>query len=168
MKQLVRTDDASLKLTADNWIFGLDQNPEELEREMIQTMISRYGIGLAANQIGLLKRVFVIKLQNHPTITEPLAMFNPQVVSNNGELTLGEEGCLSFPGLWLDVKRYSSIEAEYFDTTGKQCIIQLNGIDARCFLHELDHLNGICFTEQVSKLKLNLALKKQRKNNGRT
>jgi peptide deformylase len=70
--------------------------------------------------------------------------------------------------LWLGVKRPTSIEAEYFDKLGNKCIITLTGIDARCFLHELDHLNGIVFTQKVSPMKLMLARKKQRKYNGRT
>ena len=78
-----------------------------------------------------------------------------------------EEGCLSFPNLWLAVKRPASINAKYLDRTGKECTIELKGIDARCFLHELDHLDGVCFTDKVSKLKLAMAIKKQRKHNGR-
>jgi peptide deformylase len=78
----------------------------------------------------------------------------------------GEEGCLSFPNLWLKVKRNNKITAAYLDNTGKQCIIELEGIDSRCFQHELDHLDGITFTEYVSDLKLRMARKKQRKLNG--
>jgi peptide deformylase len=78
----------------------------------------------------------------------------------------GEEGCLSFPNLWLKVARHNKITASYLDSTGKQCIIELEGIDSRCFQHELDHLNGITFTEYVSDLKLKMARKKQRKLNG--
>ena len=75
--------------------------------------------------------------------------------------------CLSFPNLWLKVPRHNKITAMYLDNTGKQCIIELEGIDARCFQHELDHLNGVCFTDGISKLKLDIALRKQRKLNGR-
>ncbi len=166
--QLVHSDDINLTLTADNWIFGLDLDPDQIEKNLVETMIASNGIGLAANQVGILKRVFSIKLQNHSDIKTPLAMFNPSVISQSSDEELGEEGCLSFPDLYLYVKRPKTIEAEYFDKSGKQCIITLSGIDARCFLHELDHLNGVCFTDKVSKLKLELALKKQRKLNGRT
>jgi len=75
----------------------------------------------------------------------------------------GEEGCLSFPNLWLKVARHNKITAMYLDNTNKKCIIELEGIDARCFQHELDHLDGITFTEYVSDLKLKMAKKKQRK-----
>jgi peptide deformylase len=98
-------------------------------------------------------------------------MFNPKVISVNENLQANEEGCLSFPNLWLDVKRPVSIESEYFDRDGNKCIITLKGIDARCFLHELDHLNGIVFTQKVTPMAVLLAQKKQlnkRKRNGRT
>ena len=92
-------------------------------------------------------------------------MFNPRIVTVDDTVSPdeGEEGCLSFPNLWLKVKRPKNITVEYFDKTGKSCIIELTGIDARCFLHELDHLNGIVFTDYVSQMKLMLARKKQRK-----
>lgn len=166
--QLIPSDDITLKLIADNWIFDFDKNPEELEKDLIETMMSNNGRGLAANQVGILKRVFAIKLENHPNITEPFAVFNPSIIRISEGQELGQEGCLSFPNLWLEVKRPSTIEARYFDKLGKECTIELSDIDARCFLHELDHLNGICFTEKVSKLKLDLGLKRQRKINGRT
>lgn len=166
--KLVRSPDPILKQVAEDWDFKTDTNASEVEKEMIDLMTSSKGIGLAANQVGLLKRVFAIKLQKHLEVTEPLAMFNPKVISQSETLQTHEEGCLSFPDLWLDVKRPTSIESEYFDKDGNQCIITLTGIDARCFLHELDHLNGVCFTDNISPLKLALAIKKQRKRNGRT
>ena len=168
MMQLVPDNDVSLKVISDNWLFGIDQNPENLENSLIELMIASNGIGLAANQVGVLKRVFTIQLQNHPVLTNPLAMFNPSIISTSETEELGQEGCLSFPDLWLEVKRPCNIEVQYFDKNAQECKIELSGIDARCFLHELDHLNGICFTEKVSKLKLYYAIKKQRKVNGRT
>lgn len=166
--KLVLSPDPILKQTAVDWSFETDADPEKLEKEMIELMLSFKGIGLAANQIGLLKRVLAIKLQKHQDIVEPFAMFNPSIVNTSEQQQDGQEGCLSFPDLWLDVKRPQSVDVEYFDKQGKQCIITLTGIDARCFLHELDHLNGIVFTEKVSQLKLILARKKQRKTYGRT
>ena len=165
---LVPSDNVVLQSVSENWIFDLDKDPEILEKNLIETMVASNGIGLSANQVGITKRVFSISLQNHPNQTAPFAMFNPVIISFQGEEELGREGCLSFPNLWLEVKRPSKIEAEYFDKYAKKCTIMLEGIDARCFLHELDHLNGICFIEKVSKFKLNYALKKLRKINGRT
>lgn len=164
MMKLHLENDPVLKEEATDWEFGVDQNPEQVETEMIQLMKVFKGRGLAANQVGLTKRVFTIQLSNHPDKKEPFAMFNPKVVNQSAEEALGEEGCLSFPNLWLSVKRSNSIDAEYLDKAGNQCTITLTGIDARCFLHELDHLNGVVFTDKVSQMKLMLARKKQRKN----
>ena len=163
--KLVLDPDPILKEQAIAWDFTVDTNAEQIESEMLQIMNTFKGIGLAANQVGLLKRVFTIKLKNQE---QPFAMFNPEVISESKELQDNEEGCLSFPDLWLGVKRPKQIEAKYLDKDGKECTITLTGIDARCFLHELDHLNGTVFTEKVSQMKLILARKKQRKHNGRT
>jgi peptide deformylase len=166
--KLIKSPNPILNQLAEDWDFTRDTDAAEIEAAMVDLMTTNNGIGLAANQVGLLKRVFVIKLQNHPTITQPVGMFNPQVISQNENQFVAKEGCLSFPDLWINVPRPVSIESEYFDKNGNQCIITLTGIDARCFLHELDHLNGVCFTDIISPLKLALAIKKQRKRNGRT
>ena len=157
--QLIKSPDPVLKQVAEDWNFDTDPDASQLEREMIMIMLSNRGRGLAANQVGLLKRVFAIHLEDR----EPFAMFNPVVLNQSSNEVVGEEGCLSFPDLWLDVKRPSTINASYLDKEGKECIISLSGIDARCFLHELDHLNGICFTDKISVLKLAMAKKQQLK-----
>ena len=162
MLKLVKAPDKILKTPAEDWQFQGEQDYEEakrIESEMIAIMEAEHGRGLSANQVGLLKRVFVIRLENK----EPIAMFHPSISSSSEFLESGTEGCLSFPDLFLEVKRPSSIDAEYFDTQGNKCIITLTGIDARCFCHELDHLNGVCFTDGLSPLKLAMAIKKQRK-----
>jgi peptide deformylase len=160
--QLVKESDPVLKQKAENWDFVNHVNAAVIEREMLETMKSFNGIGLAANQVGLLRRVFVMKL----TDGREIGFFNPYILYGDNNLEEGEEGCLSFPNLWLKVERHKKITAMYLDNAGKQCIIELEGIDARCFQHELDHLEGITFTEYVSDLKLKMARKKQRKLNG--
>jgi len=143
-------------------------DPLQLEEEMVKLMAESNGIGLAANQVGLKARVFVMKTQNLKDVFTPFALFNPKVITLSPHEELGEEGCLSFPNMFLMVKRPEHIIVEFLDRNNSRHIIRLDGIDARCFLHESDHLNGVCFTDHVSKLKLQLALKKQRKINGRT
>ncbi len=143
-------------------------DPRDLEEEMVKLMASENGRGLAANQVGVRARVFVIKTEKLSGVTTPFAVFNPKIIAEDEEKVQDYEGCLSFPNLILPVKRPSHIVVEFFDRDGNQCIIRLDDIDARCFLHELDHLNGVCFTDGMSKLKLDLALKRQRKINGRT
>lgn len=138
-------------------------DPKELEEQMVILMAQENGLGLAANQVNVEARVFVMKTSNLAGVYTPFALFNPKIVVTDPEEELGEEGCLSFPGLFFKLKRPSHVVAEFFDRDGNQCIIRFDGIDARCFLHELDHLNGICFTSKISKVKLDLAIKKQRK-----
>jgi len=108
-----------------------------------------------------------MKTQKLDGVYTPFALFNPKIIVTDPEEETDEEGCLSFPDLWIKVKRPAHVVAEFFDRDNNQCIIRFDSIDARCFLHELEHLNGICFTSKVSKLKLDMAIKKQRKINGR-
>jgi peptide deformylase len=143
-------------------------DPRDLEEHMVKLMWEHNGIGLAAPQVGVKTRMFVIMTRNLDGVTTPFAVFNPKVLAASEEQESGEEGCLSFPGLFFQVKRPYHVVAEFLDRDKNTCIIRFDGIDARCFLHELDHLDGICFTSKVSKLKLDLAKKKQRKINGRT
>jgi len=160
--KLVKFPDPILKQKAVPWDFEKDLNAKELEVDMVQLMIESNGIGLAANQVGLLRRVFVMQLQDG----REMGFFNPTILVGDNADIQTDEGCLSFPNLWLKIKRSDKITAMYLDNTGKQCIIELEGIDSRCFQHELDHLDGITFTEYVSDLKLQMARKKQRKLNG--
>lgn len=140
----------------------------ELEEQMVKLMYEENGIGLAAPQCGIEARVFTIYTRNLQGVTEPFAVFNPKILATSDEEIQDYEGCLSFPNLMLPVKRPEHVVAEFLDRNNNTCIIRFDGIDARCFLHEYDHLEGKCFTSKVSKLKLDLAIKKQRKRNGRT
>lgn len=165
--KLIKHPNPVLKQPATSWLFENEEDfkeAEHTEQEMITLMKLSNGIGLAAQQVGLLKRLFVMRTQDG----REFGVFNPIVLEVNNEKELGEEGCLSFPDLWLKVERSKSLIAKYLDNTGQERIIQLEGLDARCFLHELDHLDGICFTDGLSPLKLAMAIKKQRKLNGRT
>jgi peptide deformylase len=143
-------------------------DPFELEEQMVKIMSANNGRGLAANQVDLEARVFVMHTSNLKDVFTPFALFNPKIVAGSTEENSDNEGCLSFPNLFFKVKRPSNLVVEFFDRSNNKCIIRLDDIDARCFLHELDHLNGVCFTDKISKLKLEMALKKQRKYNGRT
>ena len=162
MLALVKDPNPILKQKAELWDFEKHTDAADVEQEMLALMKSKNGIGLAANQVGLLRRVFVMRTADG----REFGCFNPEITSGDDALVEAEEGCLSFPELWLKIKRHTKITAAYLDNTGKQCIIELEGIDARCFQHELDHLDGITFTEHVSDLKLKMARKKQRKING--
>ena len=154
----------SLYQTSEPWDFSKDGNAVQLEKDMCEFMIESKGIGLAANQIGLLKRVFVMGSTNITGFPKPFAVFNPEITDHSENTVLDEEGCLSFPGLYFKVSRPEWIEAKFQDRDGNIHEVKMDGYVAKCFQHELDHLNGICYTDRVSKLKLDLAIKKMRKN----
>lgn len=143
-------------------------SPKNLEEQMVQLMMESNGRGLAANQVGIDARVFVMKTELLDGVNTSFALFNPILLAKDDELVQDYEGCLSFPNLFLAVKRPKNVVAQFLDRDNKEYIIEFKDVDARCFLHELDHLNGICFTDGISKLKLELAQKRQRKLNGRT
>ena len=153
----------SLITTSTSWDFDSDQDAEELSSSMIDFMIENHGIGLAANQIGITKRVFVMGSHNIAGFPLPFAVFNPTILHQSKELELDKEGCLSYPNLWLSVKRPKFIVVEYQNEKGDKLIQEMSGLIARCFQHEYDHLDGDCFVDKVSNMKLQLAMKKIRK-----
>ena len=139
---------------------------KSISEEMIEIMLREGGIGLSANQVELDAQIFVMK----PHLLKdksPLVIINPHLESVTVNYEDLPEGCLSHPDLFLTVKRPRGLIAKYVDITAKECTIELYDIDARCFLHEYDHLQGIEFTDRVSKLKLDRALKKRQKLNKR-
>jgi peptide deformylase len=116
------------------------------------------GIGLSANQCGFAMRMFVMGAEDFDFVC-----INPKVLEVTEEVKKDKEGCLSFPGLFANVKRPTWIRVEFFDEHGKRNEITLDGLTARCFLHELDHLNGISIPDRIGKLAYNLAKAKQKK-----
>lgn len=152
-----------LKTKSTEYDFEKDGNPRLLEEKMIEIMIANRGIGLAANQLGFDKRIFVMGAESYLNFPKPTAMFNPKIIETSKNNVQDLEGCLSFPGLFLSVNRPDWIVGGFFDSNGSYHEEKFIGYAAKCFQHELDHLDGICFVDKVSKLKLQLALKKQRK-----
>lgn len=151
----------TLRLKSALWSFDNIEDTEILSRNMINFMIENKGIGLAANQIGLDKRVFVMGL----SASDSRAYFNPSIIEFSKETVEDIEGCLSYPNLWLKIQRPAWIVASYQNSRGEYKEEKFSNILSKCFQHELDHLDGICFVDKVSKLKLQLAMKKQRKLN---
>ncbi len=131
-------------------------DPVQLARDLLDTMAVHPAVGLAAPQVGLLHRGFVMKIKD-----VEYACFNPEIVSVSDKRQSGEEGCLSFPDLWLDVDRPFSVEARYTDAFGNLVNEKFESLAARCYLHETDHLNGVRFVTLVSPLKLERALKRR-------
>jgi len=132
--------------------------PRYLAVSLVETMAKHRGIGLAANQVGLPYRVFVMGMQN-----VAFACFNPEILEMEGEETI-PEGCLSFPGLYLKVKRPFRIKVRYNEMNGNLKETMFEGLTARIFQHELDHLNGVRFTSLVGPAALDIAKQKVKKN----
>ena len=143
--------------------YEFDQDTKELEKLMIETMKKYRGIGLAASQVDIPYQMFVMGTDLVEGFIEPTIFINPSITKVSEERTLDKEGCLSFPNLWLKVERPSWIEAIYQSVDGKWNEIRVEGYMAKCFQHEFDHLHGVCYTDRVGRLKLEMAIKKMRK-----
>ena len=137
---------------------SLDLDRDDVEEKLLDSMKNYNGIGLSANQIGIMERVFVMysDVKKRETIT----CFNPEIVTKSDTEILMEEGCLTYPGLWLKVKRPDGIEVQYEDKSGEIQHQAMFGLECRIFLHEYDHMEGTDFTEKVSKLRLERAKKR--------
>ena len=161
--KLLESDNAALQVKLEDC--NPELNREEIKNNLTETMQAYEGIGLSANQIGILERVFV--MYDTTTLEMPekevIACFNPKIVSESTNKVLINEGCLTYPGLWIKVSRPESIGVEYEDENGEVIKDNLSGLQCRVFQHEYDHMEGSDFTKKVSKLKLDLALKKQKK-----
>lgn len=136
-------------------------DPKTLEKEMVNTMLDHKGLGLSANQVGVRARVFV--MGHHSSPTSARAFFNPMIVSVSEQVDNLIEGCLSFPGIYVNIKRPTKIKALWQDSEGNWEEGEFDGYACKCFLHELDHLEGIVFQDRVSALKWELAVKKSNK-----
>lgn len=158
MLQLLEEGDAVLATECDPWDFETDGDPTELVKELFATLVEYGGVGLAAPQCGVLKNIFV--MGNFRKMT---ACINPVVVATGSDSILEVEGCLSFPGLWLKVKRPRTITVQYQNIEGETVQEELEGLAARVFLHEYDHLFGVTFDNRVGDLSLKMAKEKRKK-----
>ena len=138
-----------------------DLDREKVEGQLIDSMKHYQGIGLSANQLGIMERVFV--MYSDVKKGEIISCFNPKIITQSDTEIVIDEGCLSYPGLWLKVKRPDGIEVEYEDKTGEVQSKAMFGLECRIFLHEYDHMEGTDFTKKVSKIKLDRAKKRQSK-----
>lgn len=136
-----------------------DFDPHELKKEMVDTMIKCGGIGLSANQVGIDRQVFVMG----DTRANSTICINPQILQYTEETVTDAEGCLSFPNLYLNVKRPKDILVTHWNENLEQVTEKVTGYSARVYLHELDHLLGITFRDRVSKLRWDMAAKKANK-----
>jgi len=140
---------------------AVDHEVRALVRDMFETMYEADGVGLAAPQVGVKRRVIVVDPQD-PDV-EPLALIDPEVVSTSGEPDRAEEGCLSLPGLREVVERPATAVVSGLDPDGNEVRVKADGLLARVLLHEVDHLDGVLFIDRVSPLKRKMLLKKWKK-----
>jgi len=138
----------------------VDEGLRTLIADMIDTMYAAEGIGLAAIQIGVAKRVLVIDIDQKDGAKNPRAFINPKIVWASEEMATFEEGCLSVPEIWDEVERPARIRAEYLDQDGAKQVLEADGLLATCLQHEMDHLNGVLFIDHLSRLKKSMAVKK--------
>jgi len=141
----------------------VDDDIRKLIADMLESMYAAEGIGLAAIQIGVPKRVLVMDLAQKEGRREPRAFINPKILWASEETTSVQEGCLSVPDIWEEVDRPARIRAEYLDRDGTLQILEADGLLATCLQHEMDHLEGVLFLDHLSKLKRSIALRKLQK-----
>ena len=141
----------------------VDAEIRRLVDDMADSMYAADGIGLAAVQIGVAKRVIVIDLDQKEGKKNPRAFINPKILWASEETAVFEEGCLSVPEIWDDVERPARIRCEYLDRDGNKQILEADGMLATCLQHEMDHLNGVLFIDHLSRLKRDMVLKKLEK-----
>lgn len=139
----------------------VDDEVRALIDDMFETLRDAEGIGLAAPQVGVSRRVLVVDL--HDEQTAPLALVNPRVVASSKERQRAEEGCLSVPGLVAAVERHSTVTVEALDRDGSSVRIEADELLARCLQHEVDHLDGVLFLDRVGALKRDMLVRKWRK-----
>ncbi len=138
----------------------IGKEEQVLMDDMLETMYMAKGIGLAAIQVGVPKRIIVMDIGNRDKEKEPMYFVNPIIKNKNSEHSIYEEGCLSVPNQFAEVNRPSSCEVEYLDYNGNKKILKASGLLATCIQHEMDHLEGILFIDYLSKLKKMMIVKK--------
>jgi len=143
---------------------GVGIEEQKLMDDMLDTMYAANGIGLAAIQIGIPKRIIVMDIGNDKNKKEPMYFVNPIIINKNHEKAIYEEGCLSVPGQFAEIERPNTCDIEYLDYKGKKQLLKADGLLATCIQHEMDHLEGILFIDYLSKLKKSMIIKKLSKN----
>ena len=138
----------------------MDANTKKLMDDMLETMYQAPGIGLAAVQIGILKRLVVIDISKDEEKKNPIFLINPEIINLSEQTSVYEEGCLSLPGQFAEVERPAECTLKYIDYYGKEKELKADGLLSTCIQHEVDHLNGILFIDYLSKLKKDMIIRK--------
>ena len=156
LKEIIIYPDPVIKKKSES-VEEVNEEIKQLIDDMTETMYASRGVGLAAVQIGILKRVIVVNVGE-----ELVALVNPEILENEGESQM-EEGCLCLPGVLIDVKRSEKVKVKGLNEKGEEVVVDAEGLLARAFQHEVDHLNGILIIDKVSRIKRELLTNKLRK-----
>ena len=156
LKEIIIYPDPVIKKRSES-VEEVNEEIKQLIDDMTETMYASRGVGLAAVQIGILKRVIVVNVGE-----ELVVLVNPEILENEGESQM-EEGCLCLPGVLVDVKRSEKVKVKGLNEKGEEVVVDAEGLLARAFQHELDHLNGILIIDKVSRIKRELLTNKLRK-----
>jgi peptide deformylase len=138
----------------------VDSDLQRLADDMLDTMYDAPGIGLAAVQIGVPRRMLVIDVSREGEEKQPLVVINPEIVTSSDERSVYEEGCLSIPDYYAEVERPATVSVKYLDRNGKEQMVEADSLLATCLQHEIDHLNGVLFIDHISRLKREMVIKK--------
>lgn len=160
--QIVNVPDPLLKTMSDP-VGQVDDELRRLMDDMLETMYDAPGIGLAAIQVAVPKRVIVVDTEGDEEERKPLFLVNPEITWESPEFNIYNEGCLSVPEHYAEVERPASVKVKYLDYDGKEQEQLMEGLMATCVQHEIDHLNGVVFIDYLSRLKRNMIIKKVQK-----
>ena len=159
VRKIVTEPDPILKQISKN-VDQVGKEEQKLMDDMLETMYKADGIGLAAVQVGVLKRIIVMDISKDENKKEPMYFVNPIIKNKSIEKSVYSEGCLSVMNQFIEVERPSNCEIEYLDYNGEKKILNASGLLATCIQHEIDHLNGITILSYISKLKRSMIVKK--------
>lgn len=159
---IIIAPDPMLKQVAQK-VENVDDDVRKQLDRMLATMYDAPGIGLAANQVGMLNRVIVVDVAGEGEEPTPFQMINPEILWASDEKSVYNEGCLSLPEQYAEIERPAQVRIGYVDYNGKEQQVEADGLLATCLQHEIDHLNGLLFIDHISALRRNMILKKMKK-----
>ena len=159
VREIIKLPDKRLRLVSEP-VKQIDAAIRKLVDDMFETMYKAPGIGLAAIQVGIAKRVITLDLSKKEDDHEPQVFINPEILWQSEALAKFEEGCLSIPDYYEEVERPAEVKVKYLDLAGKKREIDAKGLLATCLQHEIDHINGVLFIDHLSKLKRDRVIKK--------
>jgi peptide deformylase len=159
LREIITLPDKRLRLMSEP-VKQIDAGIRKLVDDMFETMYKAPGIGLAAIQVGVAKRVITMDLSKKDDSHQPQVLINPEITWQSEKLAKCEEGCLSIPDYYEEVERPAEVKVKYLDLAGKKQEIEAKGLLATCLQHEIDHINGVLFIDHLSKLKRDRVVKK--------